>query len=118
MSRARGRIARLRLGGDARGHRRHGDPGIRRLGAYGLGLFYLVLEPGVGIGSGEAQLAVVIGVCHGWLRPTAAVTATVAAVLLAAGQVGSDSLLVASPQPLPYGPFMLLGAPVAIAAAG
>lgn len=88
------------------------------LGALGLGLFYLalVLIPGAGMGRGDAQLAVVIGGCLGWLGATAVVTATVAAVLLAAARVvaGLTAGRLARRDPVPFGPFMLLGALVAV----
>jgi leader peptidase (prepilin peptidase)/N-methyltransferase len=91
------------------------------LGALGLGLFYLllVLIPGAGMGRGDAQLAVVIGGCLGWLGATAVVTATVAAVLLAAARVvaGLTAGRLAARDPVPFGPFMLLGALVAVVVA-
>jgi leader peptidase (prepilin peptidase)/N-methyltransferase len=91
------------------------------MSAVGLGAFYLilVLVPGAGMGRGDAQLAVVIGGCLGWLGPAAVVTATIAAVLLAAGQVlaGLAAGRLARRDPVPYGPFMLLGALVAVATA-
>jgi leader peptidase (prepilin peptidase)/N-methyltransferase len=88
------------------------------LGALGLGLFHLILVliPGVGMGRGDAQLAVVVGVSLGWLGFSTVVTATVAAVLLAAGHVtvGLATGRLQRRDPVPYGPFMLLGALVAI----
>lgn len=91
------------------------------LGALGLGLFYylLVLIPGAGMGRGDGQLAVVIGACLGWLGSAAIVTATVAAVLLAAGSViaGLATGRLNRRDPVPYGPFLLLGALVAVAVA-
>lgn len=85
------------------------------LNALGLGLFYLalVLIPGAGMGRGDAHLAVVIGGCLGWLGPAVIVTATIAAVLLAAGHVlaGLTAGRLARRDPVPFGPFMLLGAP-------
>jgi leader peptidase (prepilin peptidase)/N-methyltransferase len=92
------------------------------LSAAGLGAFYLVLVllPGAGMGRGDAQLAVVIGGCLGWLGPAVVVTATIAAVLLAAGHVlaGLAAGRLARRDPVAFGPFMLLGALVAVAAAG
>jgi leader peptidase (prepilin peptidase)/N-methyltransferase len=89
------------------------------LGALGLGGFYLVLVlvPGAGMGRGDAQLAVVIGGCLGWLGPAAVVTATIAAVLLAAVRVlaGLAAGRLARRDPVPFGPFMLLGALIAVA---
>ncbi|GAA0924540.1 hypothetical protein GCM10009558_036750 [Virgisporangium aurantiacum] len=91
------------------------------LGAAGLGVFYLVLVivPGAGMGRGDAQLAVVIGGCLGWLGPTVVVTATVAAVLLAAGHVlaGLAAGRLGRRDTVPFGPFMLIGALVAVASA-
>jgi leader peptidase (prepilin peptidase)/N-methyltransferase len=91
------------------------------LSAFGLGLFYLVLViiPGAGMGRGDAQLAVVIGGCLGWLGPSVVVTATIAAVLLAAGHVlaGLAAGRLSRRDPVPFGPFMLLGALVAVATA-
>jgi leader peptidase (prepilin peptidase) / N-methyltransferase len=91
------------------------------LGAVGLGVFYLVLVlvPGAGMGRGDAQIAVVIGGCLGWLGLTAVVTATIAAVLLAAGHVltGLASGRLARRDPVPFGPFILLGALIAVATA-
>jgi leader peptidase (prepilin peptidase)/N-methyltransferase len=91
------------------------------LGAVGLGVFYLVLVvvPGAGMGRGDAQLAVVIGGCLGWLGLTAVVTATIAAVLLAAGHVltGLAAGRLARRDPVPFGPFMLIGALIAVATA-
>ncbi len=91
------------------------------LSAAGLGVFYLVLVlvPGAGMGRGDAQLAVVIGGCLGWLGPAVVVTATVAAVLLAAGYVLAVLAAgrLARRDPVPYGPFMLFGALVAVATA-
>lgn len=88
------------------------------LGAVGLSTVYLlaVLLPGSGMGRGDAQLALVIGACLGWISISAIVTATIAAVLLAAvyvavlrvaGQLGARD-------PVPFGPFMLLGALTAV----
>jgi leader peptidase (prepilin peptidase)/N-methyltransferase len=91
------------------------------LGAVGLGVFYLVLVivPGAGMGRGDAQLAVVIGGCLGWLGPTVVVTATIAAILLAAGHVlaGLAAGRLDRRDPVPFGPFMLIGALVAVATA-
>ena len=89
------------------------------LGAVGLGVFYLLLVvvPGAGMGRGDAQLAVVIGGCLGWLGLTAVVTATIAAVLLAAGHVltGLAAGRMGRRDAVPFGPFMLIGALIAVA---
>ncbi len=89
------------------------------LGALGLGLFYylLVLIPGAGMGRGDGQLAIVVGACLGWLGSAVVVTATVAAVLLAAGFVIAELAAgrLNRHDPVPYGPFLLLGALVAVA---
>jgi leader peptidase (prepilin peptidase)/N-methyltransferase len=71
------------------------------------------------MGRGDAQLAVAIGGCLGWLGLTVVVTATIAAVLLAAGHVltGMATGRLARRDPVPFGPYMLLGALIAVATA-
>src|SRR6266511_3823847 len=87
------------------------------LAGLGLGVLYLVpILAGAGMGRGDAQLALVIGASLGWVSITAVVTATIAAVLLAAGYVTAmlAARRIRSTDAVPYGPFMLLGALAAI----
>ena len=65
--------------------------------------------------TGDAKLAVPIGLCLGYHSVTAVVAATIAGTLLAAGYV---TVMLARHrirrhEVIPYGPFMLLGALVA-----
>ena len=86
--------------------------------ALGLGAAYLILVllPGTGIGCGDAHLALVIGASLGWISALAVVTATLAAILIAAAFVLAMLLVrqLSARDPIPYGPFMLLGALVAV----
>jgi leader peptidase (prepilin peptidase)/N-methyltransferase len=76
-----------------------------------------ILISAVGMGRGDGQLALVIGLCLGWVSAAAVAVGTVAAVLLAGACVAV--LLVTGRvrrgDPVPFGPFMLLGALVALA---
>jgi leader peptidase (prepilin peptidase)/N-methyltransferase len=53
-----------------------------------------------------------IGACLGWINISAVVIATIAAILLAAAYVVACRLAgrLAARDPVPYGPFMLIGA--------
>jgi leader peptidase (prepilin peptidase)/N-methyltransferase len=75
-----------------------------------------VLAPGTGMGRGDAQLALVIGLCLGWVSVTAVITATVAAVLLAGAHVAVQLVTgrIRRADPVPFGPFMLIGALTAL----
>jgi leader peptidase (prepilin peptidase)/N-methyltransferase len=88
------------------------------LAALGLGAVYLVLVlvPGSGLGRGDGQLAVVIGACLGWISISAVVTATIAAILLAAAYVVVCRIAgrLGARDPVPFGPFMLIGALTAV----
>jgi leader peptidase (prepilin peptidase)/N-methyltransferase len=83
------------------------------LGAVGLGGLYLIpILSRAGMGRGDGQLALTVGACLGWVSISAIMTATIAAVLLAAAHVAA--LLTAQRMtrhdPVAYGAFMLLGA--------
>ncbi|MEJ3741752.1 prepilin peptidase [Actinomycetes bacterium KLBMP 9797] len=90
--------------------------------AVGLSAFYLILVllPGAGMSRGDAHLALVIGASLGWISVPAVVTATVAAVLLAAAYVLAMILIgqLRVRDAVPYGPFMLMGALTAVVVAG
>jgi leader peptidase (prepilin peptidase) / N-methyltransferase len=67
------------------------------LAALGLGLVYLIpILAGTGMGRGDGQLALVIGACLGWISISTVITATIGAVLLAAGYVAVMLLPVVS----------------------
>jgi leader peptidase (prepilin peptidase)/N-methyltransferase len=88
----------------------------------GLGVVYLVpiLATSTGMGRGDGQLALTIGVCLGWVSITAVLTATIAAVLLAAAYVAAMLLTgrLGRRDPVAYGPFMLLGALISVVVTG
>jgi leader peptidase (prepilin peptidase)/N-methyltransferase len=87
--------------------------------ALSVGGVYLVpiLVSAIGMGRGDGQLALAIGLCLGWVSVAAVVIGTVAAVLLAgvcvAVLLGTGRIR--RGDPVPFGPFMLLGALVALA---
>ena len=80
----------------------------------------LVLLPGAEMSRGDAHLALAIGACVGWVSVSAVMTATIAAVLLAAAFVLPMRLTgrLGARDPVPFGPFMLIGALAAIVLAG
>jgi leader peptidase (prepilin peptidase)/N-methyltransferase len=92
------------------------------LAGLGLGAVYLVpiLTTSTGMGRGDGQLAVTIGVCLGWISITALLTATIAAVLLAAAYVAAmlRTGRLGRRDPVAYGPFMVLGALVSVVLTG
>jgi leader peptidase (prepilin peptidase)/N-methyltransferase len=97
----------------------HYAPLVRSvLCALGLGGVYLapILASAAGMGRGDGQLALVIGLCLGWISVAAVAAGTVAAVLLAGAQVAVVMVTgrIRRADPVPFGPFMLLGALVAL----
>jgi prepilin signal peptidase PulO-like enzyme (type II secretory pathway) len=88
--------------------------------AVGLSAIYLILVllPGAGMSRGDAHLALAIGACLGWVSVPAVMTATIAAVLLAAAFVLPMRLTGRLSAPDPVGPFMQLGALAATVLAG
>lgn len=90
--------------------------------AVGLSVIYLILVllPGTEMSRGDAHLALAIGACVGWVSVPAVMTATIAAVLLAAAFVLPMRLTgrLGARDPVPFGPFMILGALAAIVLAG
>jgi leader peptidase (prepilin peptidase) / N-methyltransferase len=92
------------------------------LSGIGLGAVYLVpiLATSTGMGRGDGQLALAIGLCLGWVSVAAVITATVAAVLLAAAYVAAmlSTGRLGRRDPVAYGPFMLLGALAAVLLTG
>jgi leader peptidase (prepilin peptidase)/N-methyltransferase len=95
-------------------------PDLLRAASCALGLsaayLTLVLLPGTGMSRGDAHLALVIGASLGWVSVLAVVTATLAAVLIAAAFVLAMLLAgqLSARDPIPFGPFMLLGALAAV----
>jgi len=92
------------------------------LSGLGLGAVYLVpiLAGSTGMGRGDGQLALAIGVCLGWVSIAAVLTATIAAVLLA-GLYVAVMLLgghLGRRDAVAYGPFMLFGTLAAVLLAG
>lgn len=88
------------------------------LGAAALGVLYMVLflvNP-AGMGFGDVKLAPTLGLALGWYGWSALVQGTLAAFLL--GAVVGLGLLVTGragrKTPIPFGPFMLVGAAVAL----
>lgn len=87
-------------------------------GGLGLGALYLIpiLIPRTGMGRGDGQLAAVIGLCLGWISIETIAIGTAAAVLLAGAAV--TVLLAAgrirATDPVPFGPYLLLGALTAL----
>jgi len=98
-------------------------PALLRAALYSLGLstayLILVLLPGTGMSRGNAHLALVTGASLGWISVCAVVTATIAAVLLAAAFVLTMVLIgqLTTRDAIPDGPFMLIGALAALALA-
>ncbi len=85
--------------------------------ALGLGVVYIIpILAGTGMGRGDAQLALVIGACLGWISIGVVLTATIAAVLLAAAYVTVMLLArrLGRKDPVAFGPFMLVGALAAL----
>lgn len=83
-------------------------------GAAGLGLFYLLLGLGGGVGLGDVKLAAVLGIYLGWYGWEAPVVATVAAYLLAAPQAIAVAVIRRRhPEHNPrvaFGPYLIAGA--------
>jgi leader peptidase (prepilin peptidase)/N-methyltransferase len=83
-------------------------------GSLGLGLFYLLLGLGGGVGLGDVKLALVLGFYLGWYGWTAPVIATVLAYLLAAPQAIAV-VVIRQRHPernprVPFGPYLISGA--------
>jgi leader peptidase (prepilin peptidase)/N-methyltransferase len=83
-------------------------------GALGMGLFYLLLGLGGGVGLGDVKLAAVLGLYLGWYGWEAPVAATVAAYLLAAPQAIAVTVIRRRhPERNPrvaFGPYLIAGA--------
>ncbi len=103
----------------------HGEPGrLLRAGACALGvaLFYLVLvliSPS-GMGLGDAKMALATGLVTGWISMFAAVSGAVTGFVLAGGY-GVFLVVTRRADPKDHfaqGPFMLMGAFVAVVTAG
>lgn len=83
-------------------------------GAIGMGLFYLLLGLGGGVGLGDVKLAAVLGLYLGWYGWEAPVAATIAAYLLAAPQAIAVTVIRRRrPKRNPrvaFGPYLIAGA--------
>jgi leader peptidase (prepilin peptidase)/N-methyltransferase len=88
------------------------------LGGASLGLLYLapILSTRMSMGRGDGHLAVVIGVCLGWISFQAIMTATTTAALIALLYSGTmlATRRLHRADPVPVGPIMLLGALAAL----
>lgn len=83
-------------------------------GGAGLGLFYLLLGLGGGVGLGDVKLATVLGVYLGWYGWEAPIAATVAAYLLAAPHATAVTVIRRRypdrDSRIAFGPYLIAGA--------